>query len=98
MHGFHNLEYRCSFVAANSADLSPQSSWRENSLLQVFAVANRGFVARGIIANVTAGAALADLPPVVAMPRFPGANEPCRKHAFAITSNAGLLDHMKRGT
>ena len=32
------------------------------------------------------GAALADLPPVVDMPRFPGANEPCRKHAFAITS------------
>ena len=31
------------------------------------------------------GAALADLPPVVDMPRFPGANEPCRKHAFAIT-------------
>ena len=31
------------------------------------------------------GAALADLPPVAAMPRFPGANEPCRKHAFAIT-------------
>ena len=29
--------------------------------------------------------ALADLPPVVAMPGFPGANEPCRKHAFAIT-------------
>ena len=28
---------------------------------------------------------MADLPPAVAMPRFPGANEPCRKHAFAIT-------------
>ena len=29
--------------------------------------------------------AAADLPPVVDMPGFPGANEPCRKHAFAIT-------------
>jgi hypothetical protein len=47
MHGFHNLEYRCGFIAANSADSSLSSSWRENSLLQVFAVANRGFVARG---------------------------------------------------
>ena len=27
----------------------------------------------------------ADLPPVVEMPGFPSANEPCRKHAFAIT-------------
>ena len=27
----------------------------------------------------------ADLPPVVFMLRFPSANEPCRKHAFAIT-------------
>ena len=27
----------------------------------------------------------ADLPPVVDMPGFPGANEPCRKHAFSIT-------------
>ena len=47
MNGFHNLEYRCGFIAANSADSSLSSSWRENSLLQVFAVANRGFVARG---------------------------------------------------
>ena len=47
MHGLHYLEYRCGFIAANSADLSLSSSWRENSLLQVFAVANRGFVARG---------------------------------------------------
>ena len=47
MNGFHNLEYHCGFIAANSADSSLSSSWRENSLLQVFAVANRGFVARG---------------------------------------------------
>ena len=26
------------------------------------------------------------IPPVVDTPGFPGANEPCRKHAFAITS------------
>jgi hypothetical protein len=31
MHGFHNLEYRCGFIAANSADLTLSSSWRENS-------------------------------------------------------------------
>ena len=31
--------------------------------------------------------AVADLPPVVDIPGFPGANEPCRKHAFAITSD-----------
>jgi hypothetical protein len=48
MHGFHNLEYRCSFVAANSADLSLSSSWRENSLLQVFAVATVGLSLVGI--------------------------------------------------
>jgi hypothetical protein len=30
----------------------------------------------------------ADLPPVVDMPGFAGANEPCRKHAFAITSSS----------
>ena len=32
-------------------------------------------------------AALQRIPPVVDMPGFPGANEPCRKHAFAITSH-----------
>ena len=32
------------------------------------------------------GAALADLPPVVDMPGFHAANEPCRKHALSNTS------------
>ena len=41
--------------------------------------------AAALVYKCDCGAALADLPPVVDMPRFPGANEPCRKHAFAIT-------------
>ena len=48
MHGFRNLEYRCGFIAANSADLTLSSSWRENSLLQVFAVATVGLSLVGI--------------------------------------------------
>jgi hypothetical protein len=53
------------------------------------------------------GAALADLPPEVAMPRFPGANEPCPKHAFSNTpfvmmcsrywANAGLTSSLHYG-
>ena len=39
----------------------------------------------GLVANVTAALRWRISPPVVAMTRFPGANEPCRKHAFAIT-------------
>ena len=46
MHGFHNLEYRCGFIAILLTFLCHQAG-EENSLLQVFAVANRGFVARG---------------------------------------------------
>jgi hypothetical protein len=47
MHGFHGLEYRSGLIAANSTGLSLPSSWRENSLLQVFARAHCGIVARG---------------------------------------------------
>ena len=37
------------------------------------------------LANVTAALRWRIFPPVVGFAQFPSANEPCRKHAFAIT-------------
>jgi hypothetical protein len=45
MHGFHSLEHRSVFVAASFSGLSLSSSWREDSLLRVFARPDCGFVA-----------------------------------------------------